>query len=197
MNHRFTFTGKIKTVNTGPSVNNSTIGMVIDVTIHAANGTIAGFWFQAGNGERYFIAADDPELPSPDRFAVAEIKPPGVKRLCGRSVTREIIGSSVVTESGRLLGHISDVYISMENQRVIYRIVESKWQEKLGKGIYVDGSQTIAYSRFKWLLTVSDQLRIWRDPDACLGFCPVSPGRSEPARHMKALHFRNAAAGDY
>jgi uncharacterized protein YrrD len=58
----------------------------------------------------------------------------------------EMVGSNVVTEDGKLLGRISEVYIGAEQPRVVYRIAESTLQKFFGGGFYLAGSMPRSYA---------------------------------------------------
>jgi len=165
---------------------------VLDVTIHPTEGKVLGVWMQAPSGERSFLPPQQlntqarADKSRQDSFGSGA----NMDRTGGRLVTREILGISVITESGKLLGHVSDVYIPLDRPSVIYRVVESEWQESLGKGLYLDGSQAVAYSRFRWRLTVPDNVVTWRDLSSGL------KSGSGPAisNSLKTLHLRKFSA---
>lgn len=58
----------------------------------------------------------------------------------------DMIGSKVVTEDGKLLGRVSEVYIGGEQPQVIYRVTESTLQKFFGGGFYIAGNIALSYA---------------------------------------------------
>ncbi|MGE0126477.1 MAG: PRC-barrel domain-containing protein [Blastocatellales bacterium] len=52
----------------------------------------------------------------------------------------EMVGANVVTEDGRVLGRISEVYIRADQPRIVYRVAESTLQKFFGRGFFLPGS---------------------------------------------------------
>ncbi|MCG3159576.1 MAG: hypothetical protein JMDDDDMK_00570 [Acidobacteria bacterium] len=52
----------------------------------------------------------------------------------------EMVGANVVTEDGRLLGRISEVYIRTDQPRAVYRVAESTLQKFFGRGFFLPGN---------------------------------------------------------
>lgn len=64
----------------------------------------------------------------------------------GAMAGRDLGGASVVTEDGTLLGRVSDVFISTEDLRVAFRVVESTVQQLFGGGFYLAGAVPTSYA---------------------------------------------------
>lgn len=64
----------------------------------------------------------------------------------GIRVRRDLIGAQVITQSGKLLGRIADVYVMEEQLRIIYRVTSSRFQEVFGLGQYMLGDLSHRWS---------------------------------------------------
>jgi uncharacterized protein YrrD len=58
----------------------------------------------------------------------------------------EMIGSTIVTEDGDLLGRISEVYIRADKPQAIYRVAETRVQKFLGRGFFLPGDVARSYA---------------------------------------------------
>jgi uncharacterized protein YrrD len=64
----------------------------------------------------------------------------------GVAVNGTLLGASVVTEEGKLLGRVSEVYLHEEHLQVSYRITKSKFQRLWGGGFFLAGYVPLTWS---------------------------------------------------
>lgn len=92
----------------------------------------------------FFIGKDAVMATDQARFIVEEA---GNSLEGGFPALGEVVGTNVVTEEGKLLGRVSEVHVSLDTPRIIYRVTESTLQKFLGGGFYITGDLPSAYSR--------------------------------------------------
>jgi sporulation protein YlmC with PRC-barrel domain len=127
------------------------IGEVSDALIRVTDGTVLGLIIRTPKGQEGTMAARD-LIIGEDAVMAAEGARFVEQEMSGSfddgvPALREIVGKNVVTDSGRLLGRLSEVYISSEVPRAAYKVAESPLQQFLGRGFFVAGDLPIAYSR--------------------------------------------------
>jgi uncharacterized protein YrrD len=133
-------------------ISNSTgekLGEAEDVFVHPTEGLVLGLGLRGPDGRAraftvrdFFIGPDavmaneDARLESPEQSAeLAE----GVS-------SRELTGTNVVSADGKLLGRVSDVYISLDHPRAAYHVTHSTLQRFFGGGFYLAADVPRAYS---------------------------------------------------
>lgn len=67
----------------------------------------------------------------------------------------DLLGASVVTEQGQLLGNISEVCFDPMDWQVFYRVTNSWWERWRGSGAYVPASSTVRWSQTTGRLVVA------------------------------------------
>lgn len=67
----------------------------------------------------------------------------------------DLLGASVVTEQGQLLGNISEVCFDPVDWQVFYRLTNSWWERWRGSGVYVPASSTVRWSQTTGRLVVA------------------------------------------
>jgi uncharacterized protein YrrD len=126
------------------------VGTVSDVLLDPSSGTFAGLVF-AGTGtepERVALPKDvrigrDAIMLSPDsRFLL----PRDHELDKSERALQTMVGSTVITEDGRVIGRVSEIYLSSESRDFAYRIAESGWQKLVGGGFFVAGQVPRAFS---------------------------------------------------
>lgn len=127
------------------------LGEVTDLLTHPTEGIALGLVLRTGAGEERAVSWRDFEIGAgrvvltEDSFFRAE-KPQGPLS-CGVRACGELYGTAVVTEEGKLLGRVREVYVHAETGRVFYSVVESKWRWFADSGGYIAGDLPHAYSR--------------------------------------------------
>jgi uncharacterized protein YrrD len=127
----------------------SKLGEVSDTIIHPVKGEILGIVVRSIEASEqilltssFFIGVDAIMADGKADYEDIPSDNPG------RGVTAlgRLVNTNLVTEAGRLVGRISEVYVSTQKPFVIYHIVESTLQKFFGGGFFVPGDIARAYS---------------------------------------------------
>lgn len=142
------------------------LGVVLDIIVQPTTGKLLGITLRTRSGDpRTILAANlsfqsGVALASSNSLSNCEQLGPALKG--GVYARKGIIGFSVVTEDGRLLGHVRDLYLSTETLNIIYCITESAWWGLFNGDFFINGNVPQAYSRMGMRLTVPDDtVRRW------------------------------------
>lgn len=125
------------------------LGEVVDAIVHPTEGTLLGIALLTPEGEERALALGDFQIGMDEVTAEeSALRDPTI--LCGtleggNYVCREIVGASVVTDDGNLLGRVIDVYVWAEPSKVLYRVAQSTMQRLFG-GFFMAGSVPHSYS---------------------------------------------------
>ncbi len=126
-------------------------GLLADIIVHPGNGTVLGMIVRTTHGElrglatrRLQISDGGIVISLGTVFDPDHLNGPltGGAKACG-----ELIGISVVTEEGKLLGRISEVHLAPESMQVVYRVSSSRLQQFFDHGFFIAGDIVHAYSR--------------------------------------------------
>jgi uncharacterized protein YrrD len=135
-----------------PLINRATgekLGDVEDALIHPTQGRVLGLLLKDSGGQRHALDVRDC-LIGKDAVMVAEhfhFETPGHgETLSGGVPVGELTGTKAVTEDGRLIGRVSDVYILVDQPRAAYHVTESTMQRFFGGGFFLAGDVPKAYS---------------------------------------------------
>lgn len=130
-----------------------TVGEISDVIIHPTEGTVLGLMLQSIEGVTQAVAASDFFIFGRNNVvvvlenALSDQSGAREKMAGGISVCREAIGASIVTEKGKYIGDVSDIWIVDEPLRAVYQVIESHWQKYFGKGLFISVNLPYAWSR--------------------------------------------------
>ncbi len=127
------------------------LGEVADAFIHPTEGRLLGLALRTDDGgERLLplhqlsvrhdgaiVSGGDMGAGSGDAAFPAE----------GAFALREIVGASVVTEAGELVGHVSDVHLVVRGAGVEYEVAPTWLQRVLGGGLRLDAAAALTFSR--------------------------------------------------
>ncbi len=126
------------------------LGEVTDAIIHPTEGRMLGITVRTSGGEERALATRDffigPDAVMASGAVLAETEDGGGALAGGVPACRELLGTNVVTEDGKLLGRVSEVHISVEPPRVIYRVAESTLQRFFGGGFFIAADVPRTYS---------------------------------------------------
>ena len=126
------------------------LGEVADVIIHPTEGRLLGLAIRTPHGEDRALVARDFVIGNDAIMAAAEARmdEEGFRGMMADGVpaSARLVGSNVVTEDGNMIGRVSEVYITTDTQRVIYRIAESRLKQLFGGGFYMAGDVIRALS---------------------------------------------------
>lgn len=125
------------------------LGVVQDAIIHPTQGRLLGILVRDNEGQPHslgvqsFLIGRDAVMTEKDFRYESEIQNADLRD----SVPAEQInGTSIVTGDGRLLGRISEIYVSAEEPRIAYYVTESTLQRFFGGGFYLAGDVVRAYA---------------------------------------------------
>lgn len=125
------------------------LGDIEDVIIHPLDGRVLGVILNAVDDGPRLLAARDFLIGKDAVMAVssaavysAESREPFAEGVNAS----ELVGASVVTEDGKLLGQISEVYVSVFRPVIAYRIAGSTLQRFFGGGFFLPGNAPRAYA---------------------------------------------------
>jgi sporulation protein YlmC with PRC-barrel domain len=127
------------------------LGDVADVLIDPSSGNVLGLEIKGPDGQllgmdarNVLIGRDAVMASAVEGFDPAES---GERLRSAARASHDLAGTSVVTEDGTFLGRVGGIFISLEQPRVFYRVVESTIQRFLGGGgFYLPGDVLRAYS---------------------------------------------------
>jgi sporulation protein YlmC with PRC-barrel domain len=139
------------------------LGQVADAVVHPTEGRGLGLVLRSPKDEEWLLRADDIFIFGTSGAVLAEDDLlTGSESLedsltSGVRVRRDLIGASVVTDAGGLLGRVHDVYILEERLLTVYRVVGSMLQGIFGGGFFLAGNAPHAWSRsgFRLIVPVS------------------------------------------
>lgn len=123
------------------------LGEVVDAVVDPTNGRVLGLAVRAeGGGGVLGIASQNLLIGADAVMAAGALENAEETFTNGVLASRDIVGATVVTDAGDLLGRIGTVYLSLEEPRVFYHVAESTLQRFLGRGFYIGGDALRAYS---------------------------------------------------
>ncbi len=127
------------------------LGEVADAVIHPTEGRLLGLALKTDAGVEHILPAhqlsvrhDHAIVSSGDADAApgdAAVPPEGAFAL------REIVGASVITEAGELIGRVSDVHLAARGARVVYEVAPTRLQRILGGGFRLNAAASLTFSR--------------------------------------------------
>lgn len=127
------------------------MGEVSNAIVHPIEGRVMGLLIRTGEGQERALATRDFFIGKDAVMATAGARfleeGRGDRLEGGVPALGEIVGTNVVTADGKLLGRVSEVHVSLEAPRAVYRVTESTLQRFLGGGFYIAGDLPTAYSR--------------------------------------------------
>jgi sporulation protein YlmC with PRC-barrel domain len=125
------------------------LGEVTDAIIHPTEGRMIGIALRTPEGEIRALPAENLLIGVHAVMVAKEARfemPGHSDKLTGGVPAHDLVGTNVVTGDGKLLGRVSEVYISTEQPKVFYHIAESALQRFFGGGFYIAGNLPRAYS---------------------------------------------------
>ncbi|HET9529929.1 MAG TPA: BON domain-containing protein [Blastocatellia bacterium] len=163
------------------------LGEVTDVIVHPIQGTVLGLLLRGPEGQERALVAQDFVIGNDAVMAseTASMDEENLRSALSEGVpaSRNIVGASVVTEDGNLVGRISQVLFSMDTRRAVYRIAESKLKQLFGGGFYLAGDVVRAYSpdggRIIVPVDTGDRFAA-QSPDEALGRTGMDTGQATP-----------------
>ena len=143
------------------------LGAVRDVFVDAINGVITGLSVETADGEAALSYQDvhsfghDAIMARGDRLQSTDDL-----NFIDHPNARELIGTSIITAGGSLLGSIANVFVTLDPPpAVIYEIRESLLDRLLGRQLYIPASAGHALSDDRRRLVVPDETVDVATPD--------------------------------
>jgi len=126
------------------------LGEVTDAIIHPLEGRVLGIALRTPEGERRVIPSRDFSIGlnavMTATSSAARTTDATGQLAGGVGAVGEIIGTNLVTEDGKLLGQVREVYILAERPQAVYRVAETTLQRFFGGGFYLAGDVPSSYS---------------------------------------------------
>ncbi len=126
------------------------LGEVADVIVHPTEGRVLGITIKDTGGDVMALGVHEiligADAVMAQGAATLEKWMPGTNVAETALASGEVIGTNIVTEDGRLIGKVNDVYISTETPRTFYRVAGSALQRFLGGGFFIPGDLPHAIS---------------------------------------------------
>lgn len=153
------------------STSKKLIGKVADLIIAPVEGVAVGIKINMNAGSecallcRNFILEVDKVFVC-DEFADPEnlpILPTGVIK-----ASSELVGASIVTEEGKLIGHVRDIFLEPETLNLLYKVSVPGWRGIFRNKYFLAGDFPYSYSRFRNRLIVPSNSVIHTSPEAIL-----------------------------
>lgn len=143
------------------------VGTVADLVIDPTQGIVDGLLLMTSEQDEVFLPVREgvvfKETFLLNRSSIPRDPPtlpkegvPGNGDLPERLyASKDLLGASVVTEQGQLLGNISEVCFDPIDWQVIYRVTNSWWERWRGSGVYIPASSTVRWSQTTGRLVVA------------------------------------------
>jgi len=128
------------------------IGQVSDAIVHPTEGSLLGLVATNLGVERLLLAEDFHLFSATGAVIMPEDTHLNLDKINGAlrdgvCVCRDLIGAEAITNSGKLLGRVIEVYVMKEELRTIYRVASSRLQRMFGGGFFVAGNLPHAWSK--------------------------------------------------
>ncbi len=140
--------GDLKGMTVIDTTTGNRIGRVADALIDPVKGRVSGIVVDSDEGRHTPLGAREFRLGPDAIMAVDSFDRGATDGLDGLAIpaTDGIVGTNMVTEDGRLIGKVSDVYVSGDTPRVVYHVTGSTIQSIFGGGFYLAADAVSAYS---------------------------------------------------
>jgi uncharacterized protein YrrD len=141
------------------------LGVVTDVLIHPLKGTVTSIVYRKAWGKEADMKADNFVIHADSKAVIAfglGVFDGSDNRPAADSGVRafdQILRSDVVTEDGRMLGRVTEIYVQSNPVAIIYRVTSSIWHRYFGGGLYIAGDVVSGYSQLGSRLIVPADTR--------------------------------------
>lgn len=134
------------------------LGEVTDAVVHPTEGRLLGLAVLTPAGKEHILDADE-FLIGRDGVLAADDDIFGARGALvpreGAFALREIVGASVVTDGGQLVGRVSEVRVPLRGGSVEYEVAQTGVQRLLGGGLRLSAAAPHSFSRAGSRLIVS------------------------------------------
>jgi len=136
------------------------LGQVRECFVDPINGVLLGFTIAAADGSTADLSYDSVHSFGRDAIMAAAddaIRPQTENSVPNHQSAKKLIGTKIITESGNLLGHIADIFVTLSPPPVVlYEIRESVLDRLLGRQLFIPASAGHALSDDGERLVVPD-----------------------------------------
>lgn len=125
------------------------LGRVSDAVVNPTHGSLIALSVRADKGVEQWLAAghfridaNGVKIEEKDRLDQEDL------RECQNAAayaSRELIGAKVVTDEGKLLGHVTGVQISAEDAKFFYQVAPSRIEDRLRGRFLMAGDAPMAF----------------------------------------------------
>jgi len=142
--------------------NANKLGQVHDLIVHPTTGEMVGLSVQVSDESHFLVSKEEVHSIGPDAVMVERdqsLVPPDQSQLKAFPLAKTgLVGVKVVTEDGKLLGEIANVYFYLEETRslFIYEVRSSLLDRLLGHALYFSASLGCAFSNDASRLVVAN-----------------------------------------
>lgn len=126
------------------------LGEVLDAVLQPTSGRLTALIVRTNDGDAGAVPGCAARI-GPDRVSAdsaALLPRPLVRALLREGVPAAgcLVGALLVTDDGRLVGHIAEVFIAEDGSGAVYRVARSPLDRVLGTGLYVPAEAAWSYS---------------------------------------------------
>ena len=138
------------------------LGQVHDLIVHPTNGEMVGLSVEISDQSHFLVSKEEIHSIGPDAVMVQSdqsLVPPDQSQLKAFPFARNgLVGVKVITEDGKLLGEIANVYVHIEETKslFIYEVRSSILDKLLGHALYFPASSGCAFADDASRLVVSN-----------------------------------------
>jgi sporulation protein YlmC with PRC-barrel domain len=127
------------------------LGTIVDAIVHPTEGLVQGFVLVNGAGQERLLRATDclvyrepgVVVVTPDAWDEMEQTPAPL--VLGVRVCETLLDVEVITNRGRSLGRVVEVYATEEELRTIYRVATYRWRFFVRGGFFLPGTLPVAW----------------------------------------------------
>lgn len=127
------------------------LGTSVDAIVHPTEGVLLGLAMVNGDGQERLLRANDclvnqessVVLVTPDAWEELPLQPESFA--AGVRVCETLLDVEVITNQGRSLGRVVEVYATEVKLRTIYRVATYRWRFLVRGGFFLPGDLPIAW----------------------------------------------------
>lgn len=125
------------------------LGKISDLIVEPTLGILSGLTIKSINGQDFSfdwqsIVLDEDEVYVQNDF-INQANHTGQSGSV--KVFGELAGASIVTEQGKLIGHVRDLFFQLDDLKIFYKISIPGWRQMLRHEYFLEGNLPYAYSR--------------------------------------------------
>jgi uncharacterized protein YrrD len=125
------------------------IGIVSDLIIDPVEGKLLGIALTRPDKEIRSIKTGDLHIGDDAVMSIGST-PAALDYFgdfAGGIAATEIMEAKLVSNDGKLIGKIQEIYLALYDLTIYYKVAESSFQQIFGKGFYLSAKAPLAYSR--------------------------------------------------